>query len=78
MSPYLFLFFPRHLLLDGVGDLLLGNPLTHPGLPYVLLDGLYFSEYRGQGLLSSTASRGDSCEVHNGTSLVSNWKPNFS
>ena len=59
MGAYLFLLFPRHLLMDGVGDLLLGSCLTQHGLPYLLPDGLYFSEYRGQGLLSSTASRGD-------------------
>lgn len=37
----------------------MGSCLTQHGLPYLLPDGLYFSEYRVQGLLSSTASRGD-------------------
>lgn len=63
MGAYLFLLFPRHLLMDGAGDLLEGSCLTQHGLPYLLPDGLYFSEYGGWGLLSSTASKGVSVSM---------------
>lgn len=49
---------PRHLLIAGVGNLLLGSFLTQHGLPYPLPDGLDCPGYGGQGLLSSTASTG--------------------
>lgn len=51
---------PRHLLIDSVGNLLLGSCLSQHGLSYPLPDGLDCPECGGQGLLSSTAPTGDS------------------
>lgn len=50
---------PRHLLIAGAGNLLLGSFLTQHGLSYPLPDGLDCPGYGGQGLLSTTASTGD-------------------
>lgn len=59
-DAYLFLLFPRHLLTDSVGNLLLGSCLTPQDLCDLLPDGLYFW-YRGEGLLPSTGSGSDLC-----------------